>query len=1218
MNSCTHVPWKIYVPKRRFLLMAGALLFMSFPQPGMSVAADSSPREYLSDTFSERIISAVQEWGELGLNTAVRPPDRPAEKLRILDKSYKRGLGHHANGEILIDLSGAYKSFETEIGIQWQGGKTVGSVVFQVFVNDKKCFDSGIVKESDPSQKIGVSVEGADELRLVVTDAGDGITCDCANWADACLIRDPAATQRPLKVAVDIATFARILTWDPKRTEGTRAGRTQEFPAEDVFLGRELLPGADGTYIVPVTLDGVGCIGLQWYELRFPRQLALQFADAADISPADRVQVQYWVGESAWQGAWRPLSDAAEKIGDGWTWRLGYQDVPRGTEKIRWILPPAENPIILKSLSVYSRSTWKTLDVRIETERPQAGRQGRIEIYNGGIVSPADASSKGQCSWDLSNPLTLKVRYSAPRACKADRTVLRFQIPGGAFGVAVEDLLTNDCVYVPHVGVYVARDPAPITLDQYLQRIATRKTVLARVREMPDQTFARALAKVHNPVQDLGPMMLSLACDNRKFVAHRTGVLVFDVYDRPDDEARPIPKDCRLVPRFGERENRQLTRYLFGGWLPMPTTVVRENGVVYQQKTYVAPVDNDSPPEAPAWLRERALCVAAYTIENTGAEAAEASLTLTLAKDKERVGWQQVEGGLIATTGQRVLAFVDTGKASSLVVTSESGKISISGKLSAGGIASLSVCLPAWKVPPRDYAILAGEEKRSRQMVTYWNDLLGSAMQVELPDPLLTDVIRASQAHCLLAARNEDHGIRVSPWISSDRYGPLESESNSIIRGMGLMGHDDFARRSLEFFIKRYNAAGFLTTGYTVVGTGEHLWTLAEHFNRTQDRAWLESVSPEVARVCQWIVRQRTKTKGLDARGEKMPEYGLMPPGVSADWNRYAYRFFNDAQYCTGLEAAARALATINHPNAQALLEEARQYREDIVRAYRWTQARSPVVPLDDGTWVPASPALLGCFGNVEESMPGEDWNRSWAYSVELGAHHLVANRVLDPAADDVAWMVNYLEDAQFLRSGMGDYPEERNRNDFFNLGGFAKVQPYYARIAEVYALRDDVKPFVRSYFNAIPSLLSLENLSFWEHFNNQGGWNKTHETGWFLCQSRTMLVSERGDELWLAPFVPAHWFKDGMRIVVRNAPTDFGKVAYTIMSSVNSGFVQAVILPPARRAPKRIVVRLRHPDGKTISAATVNGVAHKNFDRARECVTIESISGPTTVRVQY
>jgi hypothetical protein len=491
-------------------------------------------------------------------------------------------------------------------------------------------------------------------------------------------------------------------------------------------------------------------------------------------------------------------------------------------------------------------------------------------------------------------------------------------------------------------------------------------------------------------------------------------------------------------------------------------------------------------------------------------------------------------------------------------------------------------------------------------------------MQVELPDRLLSDVIRASQVHCMLAARNEDHGARVSPWISSDRYGPLESESNSIIRGMDFMGHEDFARRSLEFFIKRYNRAGFLTTGYTLAGTGEHLWTLAEHVERAQDVSWFTRIAPEAIRLCRWIVSQRAKTKRLNASGERVPEYGLMPPGVTADWNRYAYRFFNDAQYCAGLQKAASLLAAIDDKAAQPLLVEAENYREDILGAYRWTQARSPVVKLQDGTFVPASPAMLYCFGNVEEFIPGEDGNRSWAYSVELGSHHLVANQILDAGSDDATWMTEYLEDFQFLRSGMGDYPEQKNRGDFFNLGGFAKLQPYYARIAEVYALRDDVKPFVRSYFNAIPSLLSLETLSFWEHFHNQGGWNKTHETGWFLCQSRIMLVDERGEELWLAPFVPAHWLKHGMKIVVKNAPTRFGEVGYTITSSADGGIIEAMIQPPTRSAPERIIIRLRHPDGKRVRDVTINGVSHEDFDSEKECVRLKPTSEPIIVRAHY
>ena len=162
-------------------------------------------------------------------------------------------------------------------------------------------------------------------------------------------------------------------------------------------------------------------------------------------------------------------------------------------------------------------------------------------------------------------------------------------------------------------------------------------------------------------------------------------------------------------------------------------------------------------------------------------------------------------------------------------------------------------------------------------------------------------------------------------------------------------------------------------------------------------------------------------------------------------------------------------LADIGDPAAPAIREDAKQYREDIARAYHWAQARTPVVQLANGTWVPADPSFMDCFGRVEDFLPAEDADRTWGYSVELGAHHLAATDVLDPASQDADWMIDYLEDVQFLRTGWGDYPEENNRKDVFCFGGFAKLQPYYCRIAEIHAMRDDVKPFVRSYFNCDP-----------------------------------------------------------------------------------------------------------------------------------------------------
>jgi hypothetical protein len=1172
------------------------------------------------------ISSAAQSWGLMGLNTAARAPDKAGQPLRIGTKSYARGIGHHARGSIIIPLDGGYSSFDAEVGLPPESGAR-GSVVFRVFVDGECRFDSGVMKQNDAPKPVHVPLDCADELRLDAGDAGDGVICDMANWAEARLTRNPTAQRLP---RADIAPFARVVTSDPARMAGTAAKRAEEFPAEDLFLERGVLAAADGSYTVPVATNGVGCIGLRWHEQRTPRELVLKFA--APAPEVEKIQLQYWAGESAWQGAWKPLPAAMTKDGDLCVWQSAANVLLKGTQKIRWIFPASDGPIVIKSLSASAAWSWKTAGVRIESTQ-----RGRIGIYNGHFVG----DSPGEICMDASSPLLMKVRYSRPTEMKVDRTVLTFEFPEGAFAVAVEDLLANDAVYVPHAGLFVTRDPAPISLDEYRKRMAGRKPVLQQVRELPDQTFSQAMTVTRNPIQDHGPMLVSLAYDNRKFTVHRDGTISFIPGDAPDasyprlfftaasntPDPRHSSKDVgyrQLTARSGSGKNEQFERKLDGDWLPRPLIRVRDGGVVYSQRSYVAPVDRQPPPGAAGWLRDRAVCIVEYRMENPQPHKANAQLSLTLPlnvtgkQDGKPATFEAVKEGFMVADSHRLVGLFETGALGPLTAKSEAGSLNISGSLPANGTASVVVYLPAWKLPPSDCGVLLEPRKWADEVEAYWNETLQSAMRAELPDASLGHVIRASQVHCMLAARNEERGSRVAAWVGSDRYQALESESHAPIRGMDMTGCDDYARRSLDYFIARYNKQGFLTTGYTIVGTGEHLWTLAEYFERTGDVAWFRRVAPEVARVCKWVVAQRAKTKRLDERGAKAPEYGLMPPGVSADWNRYAYRFFNDAQYCAGLDTAARALAKINHPDAAVLLEDARQYREDVLRAYRWTQARSPVIPLGNGAWVPYYPSILDCFGNIDGFLPGEDGNRSWCYSIELGPHHLAATGVFDPRSDETTWQVDHLEDVQFLRGGMGDYPEEKNRSDFFNFGGFAKVQPYYARNAEIYALRDDVKPFLRSYFNSITAMVSCENLSFWEHFHNIAAWNKTHETGWFLCQTAMMLAMERGGELWLAPFVTDNWLKDGLTVAVANVPTPFGRVSYRLKSRVNEGVIEAHIEPPTRTAPKSIVLRLRHPEGKRMRAVTVNGKRHTRFDAQREIITLPSGPGPMSVRAEY
>jgi hypothetical protein len=148
--------------------------------------------EYLSDPDSGIRMTHTQSWGDFGLDTAAARSGGVGSPMQIGDRVFPRGLGHHANGEIVVELGGQYSVFRCLVGVQWQGGNR-GSVIFRVLVDGRLEWETGPMSDSDSPRPVEVSVAGARELRLVASDAGDGIGCDMANWAEAALIRDSRA-----------------------------------------------------------------------------------------------------------------------------------------------------------------------------------------------------------------------------------------------------------------------------------------------------------------------------------------------------------------------------------------------------------------------------------------------------------------------------------------------------------------------------------------------------------------------------------------------------------------------------------------------------------------------------------------------------------------------------------------------------------------------------------------------------------------------------------------------------------------------------------------------------------------------------------------------------------------------------------------------------------------------------------------------------------------
>ncbi|MBN2512108.1 MAG: hypothetical protein JXB18_04125 [Sedimentisphaerales bacterium] len=1040
----------------------------------------------------------------------------------------------------------------------------------------------------------------------------------------------------------DIANQAYLVTWDIHSPVASHPRRTEQLEIDDLFFDRFIFPRQDGTYMLPtMPTTGQGVIGFQWYDKRFVSQLYIEFANPKNIPADNKVRLEYWIGDSVFEGQWVPLPGRLIKKNNGLRYIIADKDckaATEGTSKIRWCFTEAIPAYIFIKLQALTHFQWQNTVLNIEFEA-ENNNLIPIQLYN---TQVAESQNKTDILWlDPSKDNVLKLRYCLSGARNAERSIVTFDLSDYPFAVAIDEVVDKGCIYVKELGVFIATADSGMTLDAYKTQIHSRQTTLEMIRRMPDQTFADVMAKAHPSIQDDGPAMLSLACDNNKFILRQDGSIRYlqNLEAPPShrkserghtDEFRndiielipyfgslsPSLSSRRDWPWFSSEKYPNQTRSLEDSYYPAPLHIIRVDGITYKQKTFVAPSGKPVVNDNTGFYNTQPLLVSKFTIENPSNKTQSTSLKFQLIDDirnNTSPAIRRISAGYIAFAQSRLLAFIDTTGLKSLSADLINNQIIITGELPPNSRRECVAFIPAWHAETEQLDDFKNDSQLFVKMKTYWDTFLTLGATLELPDSQLTNLIKASIINCTITARNECNYTKIAPWISATHFGVIESESQSIIEGMSLMGHEQFARNALDFFIRRYNNDGMLTSGYTLMGQGWHMRVLGQYYMLYHNDSWLRNNQSDISSACDWIIKQHEKTKMVTPAGEKVIEYGLMPPGTTADWSLLQYNIRLQAEFYAGLNAAAKALKQVNHSKADDYLEKARELQSDIFSSYRRTQRRCPVIPLSNGTWIPYCPTVAAQFGSMAEKI-GKAFA---AKDVSMGAQHLVVLGVLPPDAKDGYFKANRFEDYDF-QLPCSDFPANKIKQDWFNYAGFYRGQPYYPRITDVYALNDDVKPFIRSYFNNIMPIVNTEILTFWEHFRASGGWNKTHETGWFLQQTRMMLVNEKAKTLWLAPFVPNNWMQNGMKVAAQNLPTTFGLVSFTLDSYADKGMIKAIITPPTRSKPESIIIRLRHPQQKPVQSVTINGSPHDNFDPAREIIRIDSMPQTITVEAYY
>ena len=222
------------------LLIAIALTTIS----AAAVAATQVPLSSLDLTKMR------QGYGKAQIDRSIR--EKP---LAIGGIAYAHGVGTHAVSTLWVDLAGGSDRFTAWVGVDDNAGQP-GTVVFKIYGDGKKLFDSGVMKFGGAPLKADVDLHGVKTLLLLVGDAGDGINFDHADWAEAAFTvsgASPHAIDGPVETA-------EILTPKP--------------PAEPRINGPRVYgcrPGSPFLYRIPAT----GVRPMTFSAMGLPQGLAL-------------------------------------------------------------------------------------------------------------------------------------------------------------------------------------------------------------------------------------------------------------------------------------------------------------------------------------------------------------------------------------------------------------------------------------------------------------------------------------------------------------------------------------------------------------------------------------------------------------------------------------------------------------------------------------------------------------------------------------------------------------------------------------------------------------------------------------------------------------------------------------------------------------------------------------------------------------------------------
>lgn len=855
---------------------------------------------------------------------------------------------------------------------------------------------------------------------------------------------------------------------------------------------------------------------------------------------------------------------------------------------------------------------------------------GRVVVSGGTLTHAAWTAGRGTCN---NTDFTCRT----PAFCRMRLTIEHARLTIGAFATTVtlltdrssftfflRDVNRENPVYIPAYGVAVTPADDDRSFEQIRKHVRSLalRTRIQTINAEPEESFDQAARHSRNMWV---PTWLGLGRDHRIFE------LDFNHLDMRDNRVLPrwrpnavtkeelesSPLDFRFVLGRGTSGTHHVTRRLENGTLPILHAEIIDDDIRYdctafaslektplidknvrgthylfadgnldghmftpqQQEEFdaVATEETRLDEEVVLFFRARATntaMVPRYAFFKTPSFAPWTCPKYTF------------EGGLSAYKTGRVFC---TSKMDGRPMPQEE----VSVLLAPGRSATLEFYLPHDPIDRKRALklIRTNFDKKIAECRSFWQAKLDQGAQISVPEKRIHEMIQAGLLHLDLALYGREPNGTVAPSVGA--YPPIGSESSPIIQFIDSMARHKLAERCLQFFLNKQHDDGFIQNfSNYMLETGAALWSMGEHYRYTRDEKWVRRIKPNLLKACEYLDRWRKRNMREELRGKG---YGLMD-GKAADPEDPYHAFMLNGYSYLGLIRVAEMLEKSDPAQSRRIKRQALALKADIRAAFLDCLARGPVVPIGDGSWIPTSAPWVEYQGPVCLFAQGQKWYSHGTMTVRdalIGPLYLVFQEVLDPGEPAADFLINFQVDLMCSRN-------------------VAFSQPYYSPHPFVHLKRDEVKPFLKSYYNTVSALADRQTYTFWEHFH-QVTPHKTHEEAWFLMQTRWMLYMEEGDTLKLLRGIPRQWLNQGNRIRLKNVATYFGPLALDVMSNIDFGTLNAAITCKANRRPKTVEIRLPHPFG--LKATSIAG---GTYNPETETVRINHFTGQAHIALSF